>query len=302
MATDRRFEWGCAVAGRSLLDAASDPGAIHLHVLHPDLSAAEEQRLAESWGGTRSAGSVTFHKFALDRVRHLVRSKHVSHMAYARLFLTDFVPSGARRAVYIDTDLLFNRDVLALAAWPLDGAIIGAVPNGSAADSAGHFARLGVAGSVYFNSGVLVCDVAAWGRERVAERALNFAASFEGELALWDQDLLNAVLIGQWQELPGDWNCWARRAERANDIVLHFTMSPKPWDADYSGQYRDEFFAVLDRTAYAGCRPPYWLGLAPRLLRLRRRVPYLPTALRYGKKAARRWLGAGRGDSAGQTG
>jgi lipopolysaccharide biosynthesis glycosyltransferase len=290
MATDRRFLWGCAVAGRTLIDSCSDPGAVHLHILQPDLTPEDKRQLTQSWTAAPGAGSVTFHPFTLERVRHLVRSKHVSHMAYARLFLAEFLPETVERAVYVDTDIVFNRDVLRLSEWPLGNAVLGAVPNGGAEESAEHFRRLGVSGSTYFNSGVLVCDVGAWRRERVSERALQFASTFRGQLSLWDQDLLNAVLVGAWCELPSAWNCWASRADRAHDIVLHYTMSPKPWHADYEGRHREQFFAALDRTAYAGKRAPSLFGLGPHLARLRRRIPYLPTAVRYGKEAVSRFL------------
>jgi lipopolysaccharide biosynthesis glycosyltransferase len=157
---------------------------------------------------------------------------------------------------------------------PRSGAILN---SSSAEEGARQFHRLGIEGNRYFNSGVLVCDLTAWRTRRVGERALAFARSAGNRLVLWDQDALNATLVGDWLELPEKWNRWASSVGPLEDCIIHFTMSPKPWHADYRGRGGDLFWSLVDETAFRGTRPWNPFGLGSTIRRLRARVPYAPT-------------------------
>lgn len=280
LATDRRGVVGAAVAGRSLLDSAAGTGQIHLHLAGGDLTAEDRRILTESWSVAPGAASITFRDFPLAAVADLLRSKTVSRMSYARLFAAEMLPAEAKRAIYLDMDMVVRRDVLELTAFDLAGAVVGATANGPSGDGRRELARLGVPGDNYFNAGFLLIDLEAWRAREVGTRALQFCRTFAGTLNMHDQDALNGVLSEDWAELPPHWNSWVAKTTDPDSCVLHYTMTPKPWDVDYSGRYADIFFAALDRTALRGWRPNRLLGLAPYLKRLQRRIPYWPTVVR----------------------
>lgn len=284
-ATDRRLVMAAAAAGRSVLDAAARPDRIRLHMLGGGLSDADRAALRSSWQAAPAPYAIEFHDFNVGSVGDLLRSKTVSHMCYARLFLADFLPATSRRAIYLDVDTVADRDVGELDALPLEGAILAAVPNGTLDDQQKQLQRLGVSARGYFNGGVMVLDLEAWRAQEVGRRAIAFARAFTGVLSLWDQDALNAVVPDQWRPLGDEWNSWAAHTDVPDGRLLHYAMTPKPWDADYRGRHRDVFFRALDRTAFAGWRPPHLFGLGPLATALRRRIPYPPTVLRMLREA-----------------
>ena len=70
---------------------------------------------------------------------------HISSAAYARYFIPQFV--AEERVLYLDSDLVVNRDLQPLFDIPLEGKLVAAV---------------GDAGGYGFNSGVLLIDNRAW--------------------------------------------------------------------------------------------------------------------------------------------
>jgi lipopolysaccharide biosynthesis glycosyltransferase len=215
-------------------------------------------------------------------VEHLLRSRLVTRTAYAVLFLGDLLPEDVRRCIYLDCDLVVERDILELWNTDLMGRTLGAVDNGMWQDSAEHQRRLGLLEPRYFNSGVLLIDLERWREREVGRRAMAVATRLVHRLILHDQDALNGALEGDWVALADHWNVWTIRDGLQPDeaVVYHYMGAPKPWDADYEGPFKDKFYDYLDRTAFAGWRPWNPGGLGRALRRVRRKVPYLPTAVR----------------------
>ena len=132
----------------------------------------------------------------------------------------------------------------------------------------------------------MLLDLPAWRSAGLGEAALRFAKTFPGPLIMHDQDALNAALSDRWQQMPSDWNTWAIHADDTANKIIHFTMAPKPWHADYTGPHQDLFFEAVDQTDFQGWRPPKVFGAGSTLAAFRRRIPYLPTAYR----TIRGWL------------
>lgn len=291
VATDRRPLIGCAVAVRSLLDHATRLRGARIVVLCHELTSHDQDRLRKSWSAAGFPVTTEFVEVPAEWTAHLIRGKALSRMAYARLFLGTVLGPEVERLVYIDTDIVFGLDISELLRIDLRGRTVAAVPNGNEdGDEDREVARLGMRGPRFFNSGVLLIDVTRWRELDVGRRVIEFCAQNPELLKALDQDGMNVVLDGDWEPLPERWNRWAVRAAENEHCVLHFTMTPKPWDVDYRGAHRARFFAAVDRTAFTGWRPANPLGLAAPLKRLSRRLPYLPTAMR----ALKRALGLGR--------
>jgi len=290
IAGDERVRWGCAVAGRSLVEHAPAGTSIDFYLIHPGMAREEVDRFRRSWQAPERSVTVTDIPFELAHVKDLVRSKNLTHMAYARLFIGDLLPESVKRCVYIDTDVVFALSIVDLIQHPSDGSVVGAVPNGDGSDDTRHFERLGVAAGRYFNSGVMAIDLEQWRSRDIGRAAIRFLRGFQGRLALLDQDALNVVLADSWQPLESHWNSWASRSDRFQDQVTHFTMVPKPWHVDFKGPGKVEFFSYLDRTEFEGQRPSNWLGLGASFMKLKRLVPYWPSVPRILAQELRRLI------------
>ena len=163
--------------------------------------------------------------------------------SYLRLALPAAFAGAYRRLLYLDADVFIQGgDFSRLLDLDLGGAAVAAVRDNSQWRTPGRrpdsFRRLGLPASVpYFNSGVLLIDTAAFGAARVLERCLAFAAEHPPERIGLDQDLVNAVLRGDWAELSPVWNwqyTWASRLTEAMEgaHVVHFIGPKKPWRHD----------------------------------------------------------------------
>jgi lipopolysaccharide biosynthesis glycosyltransferase len=185
---------------------------------------------------------------------------------YARLLIAELLPRSWDRVIYLDSDTIARHPLSDLWTVDLAGAILGAVrddyvPTISSPYGLPTWQQHGLDPDLpYFNSGVLLIDLAAWRRHRIGEQALRYLADAT-EIRLFDQDALNAVIAGRWRQLDIVWNVtgyWRkphRRTGRHQAIlddarIRHFAGHGKPWDPDPLPGVPDThlFFASLART------------------------------------------------------
>lgn len=295
LAVDQKQVIGCAVSMRSVLENAAPGHRLHFHVMTHRVAGRDREALRRTVLDAGREAGIDLHEVDASRFGHLMRSKLVSHTTYARLLLDTVLPGDVRRCIYLDCDMVVERDIVEAWEFPLEGRTIAAVANGSPSDTRDNQRRLGLAEPRYFNAGFAVIDVARWRERDVSARALRHAEEIGERLVLHDQDAMNCALAGDWVELPREWNAglsisdWLTADSRA---VFHYWGAPKPWHADYRGRFPELFARHLARTAYAGHRAWNPLGLGALVSRTVRRLPYIPAAWR----AARQAMGLARGD------
>jgi lipopolysaccharide biosynthesis glycosyltransferase len=117
-----------------------------------------------------------------------------------------------------------------------------------------------------------------WRHYNVPERAIEFIRNNPEKVQYWDQDALNAILIGQWIELPAYWNAqhpqeWLDR--KRNPTIIHFTGYKKPWHWSCDNPFKHEYYKYRLKTPW----PKLKLEGRPRFLRRIARLA-LPSSLR----------------------
>lgn len=180
--------------------------------------------------------------------------------AYLRLALPAALGTDYRRLLYLDSDVFpQGGDWEALLGLDLGGRAIGAVRDNLQWRNPGRrpevFRKLGLGAAPYFNSGLLLIDVAAFGRQQVLERCLAFAAAHGDRLVGLDQELLNAVLHGDWAELSPLWNWQYTRSSMLFEAMetahlVHFIGGKKPWTHTGGAlppKFRAAYAAFLER-------------------------------------------------------
>jgi lipopolysaccharide biosynthesis glycosyltransferase len=213
-----------------------------------------------------------------DRLTHLADSirgyEWFTLEAYFRLLLPELLPPELSRIIYLDCDLLINRDLGEL--WDLEVGdayvlAIGETNPHAARVSSKHgvhfYRELGLrADQRMFNSGVLVINLEAWRERSLARRVFDYVRVAGDGLSWVDQEGLNAMIAGEWREVDQRWNVTtdlhgsapatpAAEAVLRDPFIIHFTGAAKPWHAGYSHGFQDWFLAQLDRTVWAGWRP-----------------------------------------------
>lgn len=182
-----RYVAHCAALAHSLL-ANGRFSDLRLHVLHgPDLTRRGRRRLERA-----AEGQARFHAVADEQVAGLPVHGYFTPAMWYRILLPELL--GEPRVLYLDVDTLVLDGLDELWRTPLDGAYLGAVTNVFQADHRFHAGDLGIALSDYFNSGVLLLDLAALRRDDCAARIRETALARAGLRGWPDQDALNLVL------------------------------------------------------------------------------------------------------------
>ena len=215
-----------------------------------DLSSSSRARLLKIVDAAGRRYGLRWIRIPAERLGHLASDSRFGPASYARLLIPELVPRQIRRAVYLDSDVLVRGDLSPLFTVELGDALVGAVRDFAIGSTVHEMSgvRDPDRPRVYFNTGVLVMDVARWRNEGLADRALEYAAAGSEPLPWADQDALNAVLES-WHELEYRWNVQQRNlfmAERLprteitehlhrqrwnlyrTAVVLHF-VGPNPW-------------------------------------------------------------------------
>jgi lipopolysaccharide biosynthesis glycosyltransferase len=227
--------------------------------------------------------SVRWIPIELDQISDLrVANPHLSALAYGRLLIPFLLPETISKVLYLDSDLVVLGNVAELWDTELGSRAVLAARDliawiGSSRGVA-DYQELGIpADAKYFNSGVLLMNLAKWREQRVSSRVFEYLRDHRSTIRMEDQEGLNAILFNDWGELPFRWNWqipWRMhrlgkkampwKPDETTKSIVHFTTDEKPWLPGCDIPERRHFFEYLDRTAWAGWRVPLTAEIAGR--------------------------------------
>ena len=141
---------------------------------------------------------------------------------YYRLLAARLLPDSLGRVLYLDPDILVINPLRPLWETDLEGNLFAAAAHTGKTELANSVNRMRLnSGSDYYNSGVLLMDLAAARGEIDPEELFRYAAGHKLELLLPDQDLLRSSGVRDLQWVMG------------HTAVLHFCGKAKPWKPGY---------------------------------------------------------------------
>lgn len=168
---------------------------------------------------------------------------------YFRLMLTYLLPDTVNRILYLDVDIIVNKDISELYNMVLNGsALAGAYDrNGYGTtleqlDSPKQremFGKLAGSEPFYFNAGVLLYNIDWMKQNNISLNTyVNALNDWNFEMPAFDQDILNYVFFGKVKYI--DWekynlftllafNDGAKETDAEKASILHFSSSYKPW-------------------------------------------------------------------------
>lgn len=192
-----------------------------------------------------------------------------------RLFMGEMLPESVDRVLYLDCDTVVVRSLKRMWNENLDGAVLGAVMEPTiytvVKESIGLEEKDG-----YYNSGVLLVDLARWRREHVQEKLLAFFKEKDGALFASDQDLLNGALKGRIHTLMPKFNFFpnyryfsyetlvdhapsyeavskeAFLEAKKHPVIIHYMGDERPWIRGNLNHYRLAYERYLKMTPWAG--------------------------------------------------
>ena len=122
-------------------------------------------------------------------------TKQYPQEMYYRLLAARFLPESLDRALYLDPDLLVINPIDALWRADMDGMLFAAAPHTGITELANSVNRIRLGTQCkYFNSGVLLIDLARAREEIRPEALFAYVEEHRAGLLLPDQDVLNAPL------------------------------------------------------------------------------------------------------------
>jgi lipopolysaccharide biosynthesis glycosyltransferase len=225
-----------------------------------------------------------WHEVNDDDLPPFARRNHLTRAVLFRLGLEKMAPKDCQRVIYLDSDLIVLRDLRDLWTVDLGSHPIGAVIDGYV-DSSAFARQWGLADQFsYFNSGVLLIDLAKVRDERLFSAAIALVAKHERDLPYGDQDALNLTFWGRWHPLNVMWNVqrhmvpelgYELSAEKQlngqRPAIVHFMGEHKPWLPENWHPWAGAYWESLARTSFtADVARAYDVSLYRRLrLRLR---------------------------------
>lgn len=260
-ASDERYVMPLAAMLRSLIDNFSRERTLDIHIFQSGIEQKQRERICQGWPARSSV-----HWVDVDGAEFasLPLWGRMPVSTYFKLGLADLLPAHARKAIWLDCDMIVLDDIAGLWETHLDGAPLAAVqdavvPFVSSPCGINRYEELGIDSSAkYFNAGVMLVDVDVWRRDSVREKAVAYLKQHHRGVTFWDQEGLNAVLAGRWKTLDAGWNHNAsdpRIAPPASAAIVHFAGGLKPWSYRTRNPLRSLYYDYLDRTSFAGWRP-----------------------------------------------
>lgn len=234
------FARGLAVTINSALRSLDLNASPRLYILDAGVTEHTVRRAHRLVKRIRPDIDLEWIRVDMGALAHLPAKRRFPTVVYARLLIPELLPTEIERVVFLDADLLIERDLEELFSLDLRGASI------AGAQDLGHGVNPAPGERSYYNAGVLVMDLRLWRQRGLAARIIRYVESNE-DLPLQDQDAMNAV-INDWYRLDARWNVQlgilvpggVRQPEsehavhtllregRRNGIVRHY-INAKPW-------------------------------------------------------------------------
>ncbi len=179
---------------------------------------------------------------ASPALNSLLVSTYYTKEMWARFWVDEYFAPDVSRVLYLDPDIVVTGNVETLFTIPLEGRLLAAV---SIPGSEERIRALEIPPERgYFNSGVLVLDVAKWRAIGARDALLAYAAAHGETLPYGDQDALNACFHADRLTLDYTWNAISPFYRDGADLpvspaeiqrvrrearIVHFNGQSKPW-------------------------------------------------------------------------
>lgn len=126
---------------------------------------------------------------------------------YNRLFLTEFVPEGVERVLYLDSDTIIEQPLDDLWNADLDGYYLAGVDD-CLSSRYRDIVELRDDGT-YCNAGMLLVNLKKWREEEITEKFIRMIRENNGYFVFNEQSILNSMFSGKIKILPLRYNVYS---------------------------------------------------------------------------------------------
>lgn len=259
LSANNRFSPYLDIMIRSMIANASEKRNYDLIILYNDIS-ERNQRLIKSAAKGKDNISIRFARVCeYFDAKKLFVDQHLSVETYYRLIIPEIMPNY-HKILYLDCDMVADRDVAELYDLDLKGAIIGAAKD---IDVAGQLnlnqnnwqtyatETLGLDSPYdYFQAGVLILDLDGLRKTASSQKMIKLALS--QSFRCHDQDVLNIICKNKVTYIPQQWNTLMDWQEPGRSRMQILKMAPRKLFEEYSAARKQPYLIH-----YAGYQKPW---------------------------------------------
>lgn len=190
---------------------------------------------------------IPVHVSRTDLPENLLTTEQWSIETYFRLLMIDLLPESVDRILYLDVDLIINKDISDLYNIDFSGNLVCAASdtNGNGNDLTKYsdfqqqmFAPFLNHGFIYFNAGVMLYNMKSIRKIYTLDTYLNAMQEWNFQMPANDQDILNYVYHDKVLYIPWDkydlftlsaYHNGMTESQASEVSILHFA-GYKPWD------------------------------------------------------------------------
>lgn len=234
---------------RSLvMNTVSNP--VCIYVLYSDLTETSRSLLKEASRCDSSDNLIQFIEIDSNKTNGLPYTQLWSIEAYCRLMLPEILGNKIERILYLDVDIIVNKDISELYYMDFEGKLlivtkdlefenILAMDEPDSRKRNAFFIELKNNGMDYFCSGVLLMNLKELKKDFTFQRYMEIFEQIRDKIILFDQDLLNYT---HWKEVKfvdekkyglftqtAHQNGMTYEEAKREASILHFTGRAKPW-------------------------------------------------------------------------
>ena len=256
-ATNNAYAPFLDVALLSLIEHMSANIFYDIYIFETDLAWTYIKKLEAHKGSNYRVNCVNL-KAKLQGNEFMTRA-HYSKEMYYRILIPELLYHYSK-VLYLDCDIVINRDISDLYDINLKGYTLGAVHN-ALNNSMFRYVKnmLHLDPAIYFNSGILLINIDEFTKEKIRTKCFDLL-KVKDNLVCPDQDLLNLACRDSYKLIDSGWNYqWhglLPNAEKVEDVskqslnnaaakkyIIHYTSGKKAWsfpeydDAVYFWEY-----------------------------------------------------------------
>ena len=249
-ASDKNYVPYLTVAIKSLVDHASKNNIYKIYILSADLTDYDIPEIRSYISNNIMIDVVNVNEKIASIKDKVALRDYYSVSIYFRLFIPSLFPEF-NKAIYLDSDVVLNRDIADLYSEFIGDNYLGAVLDEViwSSEDFTFYARnsLGVTEKQYFNSGVLIMNLKKFRDNDIENHFYSWVNDQKLATVAPDQDYLNCVCHNKVKVLAPGWNKMPMSdLDESKLYLIHYNMFMKPWR--YENVKFDKFFWETAKT------------------------------------------------------
>lgn len=186
---------------------------------------------------------------------------------YARFWIEEYFPQDVSRVIYLDGDMVIRASIKPLIELNLENAMLAAacIPGSQSPSRLGYDPEDG-----YFNSGVMVINLAKWRLEKARDLLIKTTYDLVDKLNDPDQDALNYCFHKNYIRLDYVWNAISPFFKETHTLplseqeiarvksaarIIHFNGKAKPWNYLSFHPHTKYYLQCVAKTEWRGFEP-----------------------------------------------